>query len=214
MTRVLITGFEPFGGMSDNPTWLVAQLLRDDPPPGLEVHCALLPCSYAKSELKLREAVAESDPELVVCLGLAAGRSGISIERTAINVDDCPVADNDGRTPVDEPIVADGPAAYFSRLPIKRCAAAIREAGIPAGISESAGAFVCNHVFYTLMYLLATEHPQMRGGFVHIPAAPHQALNANCPSMPVETTARGLRTLLATAAAHDTDIKAAEGATS
>ncbi|MFI8952505.1 pyroglutamyl-peptidase I [Streptomyces sp. NPDC053750] len=215
MSRVLLTGFEPFQQDTYNPSWAAAQLVQEKPPSGLEVTAVRLPCTFTKSIPALREAVLDTDPDLVVCLGLSP-RRGISIERVAINVDDSPGLDNDGRQPVDEPIVPDGPAAYFSTLPIKRCAAAVQQAGIFAEISLSAGTFVCNHVFYGLMHLLETEAKQRRGGFIHVPHTPEMpAVSAyGVASMPVDTTAEGLRIVLATAAAHDSDIKVPWGATS
>ncbi|MBD0420440.1 pyroglutamyl-peptidase I [Streptomyces sp. TRM S81-3] len=215
MTRVLVTGFEPFQQDTYNPSWAAAQLLQDKPPAGLEVTAVQLPCVFTKSIPALRSAVLETDPQFVVCLGLSP-RRGISIERVAINVDDSPGLDNDGQQPVDEPIVPDGPAAYFSTLPIKRCAAAVQQAGIYSEISLTAGTFVCNHVFYGLMHLLATEDKQRRGGFIHVPHTPEMpAVSAyGVPSMAVDTAAEGLRIVLTTVAAHDTDIKVPWGTTS
>ncbi|MGA4837446.1 pyroglutamyl-peptidase I [Streptomyces sp. G45] len=214
MTRVLVTGFEPFMQDTYNPSWAAAQLLREKPPEGLEVTAVELPCVFSRSLPALRQAVLSADPEIVLCLGLSP-RRGISIERVAINVDDSPGLDNDGAQPVDEPIVADGPAAYFSTLPIKRCAKAVHDAGIPSDVSLSAGTFVCNHVFYGLMHLLATEGKGRRGGFVHVPHTPEMPAVSGygIPSMPVDTTAAGLRVLLSTAAAHHTDIKVPWGTT-
>jgi pyroglutamyl-peptidase len=212
MTRALITGFEPFMGFGENPAWAVARMVQDEPPQGVEVTAVELPVAYGKAARGLREAVQRTEPDLVVSLGMS-DRPGISVERVAV-IDDCPVADNEGRKPTDEPIVPDGPAAYFSKLPIKRCVAAVRELGLPTEVSQTAGAFVCNHVFYSLMHLIATEHPDMRGGFVHVPMTPEQAAGSQRPSMPLTATSKGVRAVLATAAAHDTDIKVAEGVTS
>ncbi|MEU2059167.1 pyroglutamyl-peptidase I [Streptomyces sp. NPDC013455] len=214
MTRVLVTGFEPFDQDTYNPSWAAARLLQEDPPAGVEVTAVQLPCAYGESLRVLRKAVLETDPALVLSLGLSP-RSGISIERVAINVDDCPVADNAGRTAKGEPIVTDGPAAYFSTLPIKRCAKEVWQNGMYAEISHTAGAFVCNHVFYGLMHLLATEGKQRRGGFVHIPHTPEMPAVAQgrAPSLPVDFTARGLRIVLSTALAHESDIDIAVGAT-
>ncbi|MEV5546702.1 hypothetical protein AB0L35_11340 [Streptomyces sp. NPDC052309] len=150
------------------------------------------------------------------CVWACPPRRGISIERVAINVDDSPGLDNDGQQPVDEPIVPDGPAAYFSTLPIKRCAAAVQQAGIYSEISLTAGTFVCNHVFYGLMHLLATEDKQRRGGFIHVPHTPEMpaVLAYGVPSMAVDTATEGLRIVLTTVAEHDTDIKVPWGTTS
>ncbi|MEV4950047.1 pyroglutamyl-peptidase I [Streptomyces sp. NPDC053755] len=212
MTRVLVTGFEPFMQDTYNPSWAAAQLLQDKPPQGLEVTAVQLPCVFSRSIPALREAVRESDPEIVLCLGLSPYR-GISLERVAVNVDDSPGLDNDGRQPVDEPIVPDGPAAYFSTLPVKRCAKAVHDAGISSDVSLSAGTFVCNHVFYGLMHLLAEEGNKRRGGFAHVPHTPEMPAvsGSGIPCMPVDTTAAGLRVVLSTAAAHRSDVKVAWG---
>ncbi|MFB9466702.1 pyroglutamyl-peptidase I [Streptomyces cinereospinus] len=215
MTRVLVTGFEPFAQDTYNPSWAAAQLLQDNPPDGMEVTAVQLPCVFGKSLHVLRQAVLETDPALVVSLGLSP-RNGISVERVAININDCPIPDNAGRQPVDEHIVPDGPAAYFSTLPIKRCVTEVhQQTGLKSEVSQTAGTFVCNHVFYGLMHLLATEGKQRRGGFVHIPHTPEMPAAANhfVPWLPVEDTARGLRVVLSTALAHDTDIAVAAGAT-
>ncbi|MFF3501602.1 pyroglutamyl-peptidase I [Streptomyces sp. NPDC003247] len=215
MTRVLVTGFDPFQQDTYNPSWAAAQLLEEKPPEELDVTAVRLPCVFGKSIQVLRAAVLETDADLVLCLGLSP-RRGISIERVAVNVDDSPGLDNDGRQPVDEPIVPDGPAAYFSTLPVKRCAAAVQQAGIYSEVSLTAGTFVCNHVFYGLMHLLATEGKQRRGGFIHVPHTPEMpAVSAyGVPSMTVDTVTEGLRVVLTTAAAHDTDIKVPWGTTS
>ncbi|MGW4388729.1 pyroglutamyl-peptidase I [Streptomyces sp. NPDC004685] len=213
MTRVLITGFEPFGGESVNPSWQAASLVAAEPPAGLTVTAVQLPCVFGESVAALRRAVRESGPDLVVCLGQAGGRPGVTVERVAVNVDDARIPDNAGVAPVDEPVVPGGPAAYFSTLPIKACVAAMREAGVPAAVSNTAGTFVCNHVAYGLAHLIATELPGVRGGFVHVPWAPEQVPDGTAAALPAETVAQGLRALLLAAAATTEDLRVTEGAT-
>lgn len=213
MTRVLLTGFAPFEGSDVNPSWQAVQAVVADPPPGVEVTAAELPCVYGDAADALRGAVEEADPEVVLCVGQAGGRPDITVERVAINVDDARIPDNSGAQPIDVPIVADGPAAYFTTLPLKATVAAVQEAGLPASVSQTAGTFVCNHVFYALMHLLATERPDTRGGFVHVPYAPEQVTDRARPSLPVTATAEALRVITATAAARTEDIKAVGGAT-
>ncbi|MFE0812691.1 pyroglutamyl-peptidase I [Streptomyces sp. NPDC058794] len=215
MTRVLITGFAPFGGESVNPSWQAASLVAAEPPAGLDVRAAELPCVFGESLDVLRDAVRAHTPGLVLCLGQAGGRPGVTVERVGLNVDDARIPDNAGRQPVDEPVVQDGPAAYFSTLPVKACVAAMREAGVPAAVSNTAGTFVCNHVAYGLGHLIATEFPHARGGFVHVPWAPEQVTDGTAPSLPPATVAHGLRALLATAARTPAgqDLKVTEGAT-
>ncbi|NEB80564.1 pyroglutamyl-peptidase I [Streptomyces sp. SID14478] len=213
MTRVLVTGFEPFGGESVNPSWQAARLVAETPPDGLAVTAVRLPCVFGESVTELRAAVARVRPDLVVCLGQAGGRPGVTVERVALNVDDARIPDNAGARPIDEPVVPGGPAAYFSSLPVKACVAAMREAGVPAALSHTAGTFVCNHVAYGLGHLLATEHPGVRGGFVHVPWSPEQVVDGTAPSLPAELVAHGLRAMLVAAAETRDDLKVTEGAT-
>ncbi|GAA3950162.1 pyroglutamyl-peptidase I [Streptomyces marokkonensis] len=215
MTRVLITGFAPFGGESVNPSWRAATLVAAEPPTGLTVTAAELPCVFGESLDTLRDAIRAKAPDLVLCLGQAGGRTGVTVERAGLNLDDARIPDNAGRQPIDEPVIADGPAAYFSTLPVKACVAALREAGVPAAVSNTAGTFVCNHVAYGLGHLIATEFPHIRGGFVHVPWAPEQVTDGTAPSLPPATVAHGLRALLTTAARTPTerDLKVTEGAT-
>ncbi|ARF54117.1 pyroglutamyl-peptidase I [Streptomyces gilvosporeus] len=213
MPRVLLTGFEPFGGEPTNPSWRAVRAAAAEPPPGFEMFAVELPCVYGGSLTALRAAVADTRPEIVVCVGQAGGRPDITVERVAINVDDARIPDVSGAEPVDEAIVPGGPAAYFSTLPVKACVAAVRAAGLPASVSNTAGTFVCNHVFYGLAHLLATELPGVRGGFVHVPYAPEQVTDRGLPSLPVASVARALREIAVTAARTTTDLRVAEGAT-
>ncbi len=201
---VLVTGFEPFGGEDVNPSWEAAGQLAEERPG--EVRAVALPCVFGEAIRVLRDAVTQHRPELVLCVGQAGGRTGLSLERTAVNVDDARIADNAGNQPVDIPVVAGGPVGYFSRLPIKACVAELRSAGIPASVSQTAGTFVCNHVFYGLMHLIATDLPDLRGGFVHVPYAPEQVTDASTASMPVEVIARGLGIILSTSLKTPVDI--------
>ncbi|WP_030671633.1 pyroglutamyl-peptidase I [Streptomyces rimosus] len=212
-TRVLLTGFEPFDGERTNPSWEAVRDAAASPPDGLEITAVELPCVYGRSRTALREAVAAHDPDLVLCVGQAGGRPDLTVERVAVNIDDARIPDVSGAQPIDEPVVPGGPAAYFAALPVKACVAAVREAGLPASVSNTAGTFVCNHVFYDLMHLIATERPALRGGFVHVPYAPGQVTGRSLPSLPVSAVAEGLRVIAATAARTNTDIKVVGGAT-
>lgn len=191
MARILLTGFEPFGGDAVNPSWEAVQEVSRDG----GTATALLRCEFGAALDDLRAAVRAHDPELVVCTGLAGGRSRVTVERVAINVDDARIPDNAGRQPIDRVVVPGGPAAYFSSLPVKACVAAARRAGVPAAVSNTAGTFVCNHVAYGLAHLIATERPRMRGGFVHLPYAPGQVLDRAEPSMAVPEAAKALRAI-------------------
>ncbi|MFF3547425.1 pyroglutamyl-peptidase I [Streptomyces platensis] len=213
MTRVLLTGFAPFEGESLNPSWQAVRAAAAEPPAGIEASAIELPCVYGASIAVLRAAIEEVRPEIVVCVGQAGGRPDITVERLAVNVDDARIPDASGAEPIDEAIVPGGPAAYFSTLPIKACVAAVRAAGLPASVSNTAGTFVCNHVFYGLAHLIATELPGVRGGFVHVPYAPEQVVDRAQPSLPSEAVTRALHEIALTAARTRTDIRVAGGAT-
>ena len=208
--RILLTGFEPFGGERVNPSWLAAQALHGRRIVGARVHAVELPCVFGAALAALDEALTRVEPVMVLALGQAGGRAELSLERVAINVDDARIPDNAGRQPVDAPIVLRGPAAYFSTLPIKAMAAAITAAGIPAGISQTAGTFVCNHVFYGLQRRLARG--SVRSGFLHVPLLPEQA-TAGQPAMALDDMVRGIAIALEVARRHGPgDLRRAGGA--
>lgn len=206
---VLITGFDPFGGDALNPSWLTAQALHGRIIAGHRVIAAQLPTVFGASLTVLRTLVRQHQPALVLCLGLAAGRSAISIERVAINVNDARIADNAGEQPVDEPVVAGAPAAYFSSLPIKAMQASITSGGVPAEVSQTAGTFVCNQVFFGLMHLLATGRglKATRGGFIHLPLLPEQGV----PNMPLKEMVEGIRIGIRVALTTNTDARLGAG---
>jgi pyroglutamyl-peptidase len=206
MGTVLLTGFEPFGGEALNPSWEAVRALQGARIGGHRVEARCLPVVFGDSIAHLRKAIAATKPVLVVCVGQAGGRPQLSLERVAINVDDARAPDNAGQCPVDAAIVADGPAAYFATLPIKRLRAALHRAGIPAEISQTAGTYVCNHVFYGLMHALRARRG-LRGGFVHIPYSPEQAArHAGAASLPTATVTEALRIIVRTALAHADDL--------
>lgn len=212
--RVLVTGFEPFERDTVNPSWEVARALDGWVCEGAEVKAAQLPCVFGSAIDRLDSALAEYRPTLIVALGLAGTRAEISPERVAINVDDARIPDNDGRQPIDVPVVRGAPAAYFSTLPIKAIVRDMRAAGVPASVSNTAGTFVCNHIFYALMHRLATrpELAAARGGFVHLPCLPEQAARlGGTPSMALATQIEGLRMLLRTALTEREDARETGG---
>lgn len=202
MTKVLLTGFEPFGGELLNPSLEALGRLSALDSVGVEVSGAVLPVVFGRAYEVLRAAIEQRRPAVVICLGEAGGRAEITPERVAINVDDARIADHEGARPIDAPIVEGGPAAYFSTLPIKAMVASLRAKGVPASVSQSAGTFVCNHVFYRLMHLLATEWPGVRGGFVHVPYLPAQVTGKpGTPSLGLELLLSGLSEIVRVAAA-------------
>ena len=204
LPTLLLTGFDPFDGAKSNPSWDAASALDGCVIGGHRIAARRLPTEFEASLRALRAAIRETGPSLVVCTGLAGGRKELSLERVAINVDDARIADNIGAQPVDARIAARGPAAYFTTLPIKAMLAALENHGIPAHVSQTAGTFVCNHVFYGLMHALRRT-PGVRGGFIHVP-------RAGRGGMPLDQIVEGLRIALRVAATTRTDARLAAGA--
>ncbi len=193
MMKLLITGFEPFGEHHINPSQMLIEALPDAHL-GITLVKAILPVNAAQAPVRLIELLEANQPEAVIAFGLAAGRAKISLERVALNLLDFSIADNAGETIKNTPVSEGGPAAYFSTLPLDRMLTALTSAGIPAETSLSAGAYLCNQVFYTLMHTLAQLNPALPAGFVHLPALPEQAAKSerSIPSM-------GLKRILAAA---------------
>ncbi len=206
---ILVTGFEPFGGERVNPSAEVAHALHGRTIDGAGVIGLVLPCVFGASIDTLRHAIDMHRPQLVLALGQAAGRDGFTLERVAINLDDARIADNAGAQPIDAPVVARGPAAHFTTLPIKAMAAALQNAGHTASVSYSAGTFVCNHVFYGLQHALKRRR-SVRSGFMHLPCLPQQALRGQS-SMPLATMVQGVALALATALAVQSDLAVTAG---
>jgi pyroglutamyl-peptidase len=210
---VLLTGFEPFNGASINPAWEAVRALAGWSGAAFRVEVRQLPCVFDAASHALAALVNELHPDIIIAVGQAGGRAEISVERVAINVDDASILDNAGQQPIDRTIRADGPAAYFSTLPIKAIVAALREQGLNAGVSQTAGTFVCNHVFYGLMHHTAGK--PVRAGFIHVPFLPEQAAARadNPPSMALEDIVAGIRIAVETAVATERDLAQAGGAT-
>jgi len=211
LPRILLTGFDPFGGESINPSWEAVHTLDGKRIGGHRIVARQLPTEFAGSLRVLKAAVREIAPVILLGVGQAGGRTQLSIERVAINVQDARIADNAGAQPVDEPVIADGPAAYFSTLPIKAMLAALHAKGLPAEISQTAGTYVCNHIAYAMLHL-AAKRRGMRAGFIHIPYLPEQAAHLRgAASMARADVARGLEIALRTAIATNVDRKLSAG---
>jgi pyroglutamyl-peptidase len=211
---ILLTGFEPFNQETINPSWEAVRSLQGWREGDFIVHARQLPCVFGRANKVMHQAVEELQPSIVIAVGQAGGRVDLSVERVAINIDDAPIADNQMRQVVDQPIVNGGPAAYFSTLPIKAIVHALREAGLPSSVSQSAGTFVCNHVFYGLMHQAHEWGTTMRAGFIHIPYLPQQAAaHPGSASMKLEDMVEGLRIAIRTTLAHDVDMREAGGVT-
>ena len=204
MRTVLLTGFEPFDQDTVNPSWEAVRLLDGTLQGDMQIIARQLPCTFAGAPERLSQLLQEFTPTLVIAVGLGPGRTDICIERVAININDARIPDNLGYQPIDTPVVAQGPAAYFSTLPIKAMVRAIQAAGIGASVSHTAGTFVCNQVFYCLQHALAGTG--VRGGFIHVPPLPEQAVVAGGPSMALATQVEGLRIAVITALNTEDDV--------
>jgi pyroglutamyl-peptidase len=204
---VLLTGFEPFNGALSNPSWEAVRALKGWIEDDFIVEILQLPCVFGFANRVLCGAVDEIKPDIVMCVGQAGGRADLTVERVAINVDDAPILDNDGQQPVDAPIASAGPAAYFATLPVKAIVGAMRERGLQASVSQTAGTFVCNHVFYGLLHHL--QGRDTMGGFIHVPFLPEQGT----PSMALSDIIEGLRTAVEVAVRGWSEQVAVEGAT-
>lgn len=209
--KILVSGFDPFGGESINPSIEAVKRLPDSINE-VEIIKLEIPTVIGKSIDKLTQAVETYLPDVVLCVGQAGGRSDISVERIAINIDDCRIKDNEGNQPIDEPIVVNGPDAYFLTLPIKSIVSNLQAQGIPASVSNSAGTFICNHVAYGMAHLAKTKYPNMKTGFIHIPFIPEQVLNkSNMPSLPLDRIIKALEIVIQTISEVNQDIKETGG---
>jgi pyroglutamyl-peptidase len=195
VTRALVTGFEPFGGAEVNASQRLVEALAAEPPDELELATAVLPVVWARAGDELAGVLEREQPELVVCFGQADGRAQVEVERFALNFDDG--TDDEGEQRRTE-IVAGGPVAYRSSLPVDAVVDALRADGIPAAASRDAGGYLCNHVFYALMSALA-DRPEVHGGFVHVPLLPEQALDRATPTLPLSTLQQAAGIILAAA---------------
>jgi pyroglutamyl-peptidase len=208
--KALVTGFEPFNGDVINPSeMLLGRVNRQLG--SLSVETCVLPTEFGRSLTVLDGAIDRVRPDIVLSVGLAGGRTALSIERVAINIDDARIPDNAGAQPIDVKVIPDGPPAYFSNLPVKAILQALRQAGLPAELSNSAGTFVCNHLFYGLMH--RSEAAGIRGGFLHVPYLPQQAArHGGAASMALEHMVQAVEIVLAVTAQRGRDVVRSEGA--
>ena len=211
--KILVTGFDPFGGEAINPAIETVKRLPDTIA-GADIIKLEIPTVCHKSLQVIKEAVIREDPDVVLSVGQAGGRPDITVERVGINVDDCRIPDNEGNQIVDEPIYPEGPDAYFVTVPIKAMVQRIQSRNIPASVSNTAGTFVCNHVTYGVCHMIATEFPGKRSGFIHIPFLPEQVLDKkNMPSMSQEMMVQAIEAAIEAIAETREDIKVTGGAT-
>jgi len=208
---VLVTGFEPFGGEKVNPSWQVCAKLPNSIA-GHRIETCRVPCEFRTAIEVVAEAIQRHRPSIVLSLGQAGGRAQMAVERVAINVDDARAPDNAGQQPIDEEIAANGPPAYFSTLPVKAMVAAMRGAGVPAELSNSAGTYVCNHLMYGVLHFLAASGTAARAGFIHVPYSEEQVLDKRgVAGMAIATMARGVEAAIAAAVERRVDVKTTEG---
>ena len=215
MMKILVTGFDPFGGEKINPALETIKRLPDTIL-GAQIIKLEIPTVVGKSLAKIKEAVEKENPDVVLSIGQAGGRSEITVERVGINIDDCRIPDNEGNQPIDEPVVKGGPAAYCVTVPIKAIVENIKAHNIPASISNTAGTFICNHVCYGVAHLAAARTAAgkpMKSGFIHIPFLPEQVIGkpALTPSMSLETIVSGITHALEAIVEHGSDIKVSGG---
>ena len=195
--KILVTGFDPFGGQSVNPAYEAVRLLPDQIRTAAIIK-AQIPTIFGQGADLLEQLMDAHKPNAVLLVGQAGGRTAISVERIAINVRDASIADNAGAQPVDQPVVPDGPAAYFATIPVKQIIRKVQDAGIPCRISDSAGTFVCNDLMYRMLHHIDVRHLLAIGGFIHVPYLPQQAaaLPGQAPSMSLEMIVQALHLAL------------------
>lgn len=211
--KILVTGFDPFGGEKINPAIESVKKLNDEIA-GAKIIKLEIPTVCHESLRVIDEAISKYDPDVILSIGQAGGRSDITVERIGINIDDCRIPDNAGNQIIDEPVFKDGPAAYFVNLPIKAMVAKIQDYQIPASVSNTAGTFVCNHVTYGVRHLIETKYPGKKSGFIHIPFLPQQVIDKkNMPSMSLNTIVMGLTAAIEAIVETKEDIKITGGAT-
>ena len=212
--KILVTGFDPFGGEKVNPA-LEAVKSLPSVIHGEEIRWVEIPTVFYQSAEVLEAEIDRYQPDVVLCIGQAGGRASLTPERVAINQDDARIPDNQGNQPIDTPIRLDGEAAYFSTLPIKAMVQAIKEEELPASVSNSAGTFVCNHLMYQALYLADKKFPNMRAGFMHIPYMTEQVINKpNTASMNLADIVKGIEAAIGAIVDYkDKDLKIVGGAT-
>lgn len=211
MKTVLLSGFEPFGDDTINPSLEAVKLLDKEEFKGGEIHIVQTPVVKQKSIDTVVEAIKKLNPDIVITIGQAGGRFGITPERVAINIDDYRIPDNDGNTIIDKPIVKGAPNAYFSTLPIKAMVKAMRENGYPALVSNSAGTFVCNHLFFGVEHFIQSNKLPIKHGFVHIPLLQEQAKDGTKPTMSLRSITDGLHVMIQAILDNEEDIKESGG---
>ena len=209
--KLLVTGFDPFGGEPINPAIESVKRLPDNIA-GAEIIKLEIPTVRKKSLEKIEKAINEHNPDVILSIGQAGGRFDISIERVGINLDDFRIPDNEGNQIIDEPVFPDGENSYFVKLPVKAMVQNVQKNNIPASVSYTAGTFVCNHVLYGVLYLIEKKYKGKKSGFIHIPFLPQQVVDKrNTPSMELNTIVKGLTAAIEAIVKNNEDIKEVGG---
>ena len=212
--KVLLTGFDPFGGESVNPAFEAIKLLPDTIA-GAEIVKVEIPTEFTRSISCVEAAIKEHNPDVVIDVGQAGGRACVTVEKVGINLADARIPDNAGEQPSDEPLQADGPTAYFATIPVKAMVQNVLEHGLPCPVSFTAGTYVCNCVMYNVLHLCATKYPNIRAGFIHVPFACEQVVGkaSTMASMPLETIAKSLEYCIEAVVTNKEEVKEAMGTT-
>lgn len=212
--KVLITGFDPFGGEKVNPAYEAVKLLPDTIA-GAEIIKLEIPTVFSKSGPAVEAGIQAHHPDVVLNIGQAGGRSCVTVEQVAINLAEARIPDNNGEQPADEPLQEGGPTAYFATIPVKAIVKNVRDHGIPCHISYSAGTYVCNCVMYNVLHMAATKYPNIRAGFIHVPFADEQVVNKpnGTPSSSLTVIAKALEYAVEAIVLNKEDVKEAMGTT-
>lgn len=212
--KILITGFDPFGGESVNPAFEAVKLLPDEIA-GAKIIKLEIPTVFSKSAVAVETAIKEHNPDVVINVGQAGGRSCVTVEKVAINLAEARIPDNDGEQPLDVPLQEDGETAYFTTLPIKAMVKNVREHQLPCHISYTAGTYVCNAVMYNVLHMTKKNYPNIRAGFIHVPYATEQVVDKpnGTACMPLEAIAKSLEYCVEAVVMNQEDVKEAMGTT-
>jgi len=210
--RILVTGFDPFGNETVNPAYEAVKLLPDNIA-GAEIIKLEIPTVFGKCDPVVEQAIIDKKPDVVLSIGQAGGRFDISVERVAVNIADGRIPDNEGNQPIDQTIREGGENAYFASVPVKAIVEKIRARGIPSSVSYTAGSYVCNFIMYCVLHSIATKHPGIRAGFIHVPFMTSQAIGkpVNTPTMSIQTISSAIEAAIEAIVERSVDIRTAEG---
>jgi pyroglutamyl-peptidase len=210
--KILVTGFDPFGGEKVNPAFEAVKLLPDNIA-GADIIKLEIPTVFTRSVTVVEDSIIKHQPDVILSIGQAGGRTSITVEKVAINLAEARIPDNDGEQPLDQALKEDGDTAYFATIPVKAIVNKIRENGIPANMSYTAGTYVCNSIMYNVLYLTNKKYPDIKAGFIHVPFATEQAAGKpdGTASMPVETISKAIHCAIEVIAENSEELKTSMG---